>query len=175
VPPFANDEDDVLDDAAWDHFQRFWRTLVDGLLEAAGQAGEWPSSDSAFHADGVTPMERMYRSICDGCSSRLDRAFSIQQARSKDDKPPYVTAYVSDYVTGLQDFPDMNSAEAAIEWFERVPPDERVPRSSLDVILVYSDAAAAAVSSLLSIWLRPETTPTEMQAAIDATPNVNDS
>jgi len=173
VPPFANAEDDVLDDAAWDHFQRYWRALVDDLLEVAGQEGEWPSSDSSFYADGVTPMERMYRSICDGRSSRLDRAFSIQQARSKDDMPPYVTAFVSDYAAGLEGFPDIDNAEAANTWFERVPHAERVPRSSLDVILVYSDATAAAVRSLLSVWLRPETTPAAMQATIDAMPDVN--
>jgi hypothetical protein len=173
VPPFANDEDDVLEDEAWDHYRRYWRALVDDLLEAAGQVDEWPSSDSGFGADGVTPIERMDRSICDGRSARLDRAFSIQQARSTDDRLPYITAAVTDYVEGLRDFPDIDGAEAAEEWFRRVPPEERVPRSSLDFILVYSEEMAVKVRALLSVWLRPGTTPAEMREVIGVTPDVD--
>jgi hypothetical protein len=115
----------------------------------------------------------MYRSICDGRSSRLDRAFSIQQARSKDDAAPYITAVVNDYGASMQTFPDIESVEAANEWFEQVPPLERVPRSSLDIILVYTEETAAAVRSLMSVWLRPETTTDAMQVTINAMPGVD--
>jgi hypothetical protein len=165
---FALDENDVLDDAEWDHYHAYWRDLVDGLLESAGQAGEWPSWEPSCYGDGVTPIERMYRSICDGRSSHLDRAFSIQQARPRDDTASSITAVVKDFAASIQDFPDIPTTEAANEWFAQVPPHERVPRWSLDIILVHSDATAAAVRSLLSVWLQPETTPGTMRSAIEA-------
>src|SRR4051794_12914372 len=102
----ANNEDDVLDDEAWDYYSGFWRDLVDEVLEATGQAGEWPSWEPKFYGDGVTPLERMDRPICDGRSARLDRAFSIQQARLRDDIAPYITVLVKDFVASVQDFPD---------------------------------------------------------------------
>src|SRR4051794_4023382 len=101
---FGLDESDVLDDAAWDHYHAYWRDLVDGLLESLGQVGEWPSWESTSYGDGLMP--KMYRSICEGRSPSLDRAFSIQQTRPTEDAGPYVLAVVEDYVASLQDFPD---------------------------------------------------------------------
>ena len=170
---FALHESDALDDAAWDHDHAYWRDVVDGVLESLGQAGEWPNWEPTHYGDGVTPVERMYRSIYEGRSARLDRAFSIQQARQKEDATPYITAAVKDFMDSLQDFPDIETVEAAEQWFQQVPSRERVPRSSLDIVLVYSDATAAAARSLLSFWLRPETTPESMRSAIAAMPDAD--
>jgi hypothetical protein len=166
------DDSHLLDDEAWAQGEYFWRELVDEILASIGQAGEWPSWEPKFYGDGITPVHRDGQSICDGRSSRLDRSFSIQQFASTSGTPE-ISARVKDYVAGIEDFPDIHWGEGANAWFEQVPPQERVPRSTLVIVLEYSDATAALARSLLTVWLTPETTVAEMQAFIDATLGVS--
>jgi hypothetical protein len=37
------DDIPVLDDEAWLRGERYWREMVEEILSAWGQAGEWPS------------------------------------------------------------------------------------------------------------------------------------
>src|SRR5579859_1206841 len=112
------DDVHVLDDEAWAEGERYWRGLVDELLAAIGQSDEWPSWEPKFYGDGVTPVERESRSICDGRSLRFDRAFAIQQWASG---TAGISARVEDNLTGIEDFPDIDGSQAANDWFDSVP------------------------------------------------------
>ena len=166
------DDSHLLDDEAWAQGERFWRELVDEILASIAQEGEWPSWEPKFGGDGITPLGRDGQSICDGRSWRLDRSFSIQQLASTGGTPE-ISAWVKNYVAGIEDFPDIHGGEGANEWFEQVRPQERVPRSTLVIVLEYSDATAALARSLLAVWLAPETTVAEMEAFIDDTLGVS--
>ena len=155
----------VLDDEAWALGELFWRELVDEVLTSGGHRDEWPQWEPKFYGDGITPMEREDLAICDGRSRRLDRSFSIKQLGSTGEVPS-ISAWVKDYGAGIADFPDIEGAQAANEWFEQVPPRERVPRSTLFITLERSDHTVSLARSLLATWLRPETTVAEMELAI---------
>jgi hypothetical protein len=72
---------DILDDQAWDEAQRYWRAEVQHLAAEAGQADERSSWEPTTYADGVGPIERKFRSVCEGRSYKLDRGFRILQSK----------------------------------------------------------------------------------------------
>jgi hypothetical protein len=159
------DATDVLDDDTWARRQRFWRELVDAVLASVGKSEEWPSWEPKLRPDGTTPYEREYQSICDGRSWRLDRAFCIQERPPTDGKST-ISAWVKDYVSDLTGYPDIDDLDEASLWFEQVPAHERVPRSTLVIVLEESKATDAVARSLLEVWLEPATTVHEMERAI---------
>ena len=162
------DASEVLDDEAWERRERFWRELVDGILATISGAENWPSWEPKVYGDGTTPVEREYRSICDGRAWRLDRAFSIHE-RSATGAETAITAWVNDYLAGMTDFPDISDLDDAVRWFQETPANERVPRSTLVISLEESKAADAAALSLLEVWLQPATTVEEMRPVIPCT------
>jgi hypothetical protein len=162
------DASEVLDDEAWERRRRFWRELVDEILASISGANDWPSWEPKVYGDGTTPMEHEYRSICEGRSWSLDRAFSIHE------RPPAgadtaITAWVKDHLAGMTDFTDISDLDDAVRWFEETPASERVPRSTLVLSLEESEAADDAARTLLEVWLQPATTVDEMETVISRT------
>jgi hypothetical protein len=166
------EESPVLDDEAWTRAEGYWRGVVDGILTSTGEEARWPASEPQFYGDGVTPIERESLSVCDGRSWEQDRSFSVRQTPVRPGEPGIV-AYVKDYETELLDFPDINTAEDVNAFFEQGSPRNRVPRSTLIVMVEYSDEAVALARSLLAEWLKPDTTVASMRAYIDQAPSVD--
>src|SRR5262249_46482263 len=73
----SGDFDSQLDEPHWDEAEQFWRREVEELASLSGQTGEWHSAWPRFFGDGVTPMPREDRPVCDGRDWTQDRAFYI--------------------------------------------------------------------------------------------------
>jgi hypothetical protein len=164
----GDDLEPVLDDDKWARRQRFWRDLVESILASIDGSDAWPTWEPKS-GDGTKPYPREYQSICDGRSSRDDRAFSIDE-RPAEDRTESILAWVKNYAADLLTFPDINDVDDTNRWFEEIPADERVPRSRLMIFIWGSDATTdAAARSLLEVWLRPATTVEEMSDVIART------
>jgi hypothetical protein len=141
-----------LDGDAWDDGQRYWREEVERLAAELGQAGEWPSWEPMTYGDGVTPMPRRYRSLCEGRSYRLDRSFQILQQKSE--AGPVIAAWVNDH-------------EHDELWVEDDSP--RLPKTMLVINLSRSAETDEVARTLLRKWMSQETTAADMMAFIHST------
>jgi len=141
-----------LDDAAWDEAARFWQEEVAGLEADAGQTGEWRSWEPTTWGDGTTPIPREYRSICERRSYQLDRAFQILQHPTVNDDAADIAAWVKDF--------ENDDLWVEDEWL-------RLPRRLLVITLAVTNETAVLARTLLRHWMRPATTPPDMQSFID--------
>ena len=148
-----------LDEKSWDEAERFWRREVEALASRIGQSGEWRSSWPKFFGDGITPLPREDRPVCDGRSWALDRGFSIWEFRRIDGEAG-ISAEVEDYATVFDD---------GGEWLDEGSPHDRVPRTHLEIRLERSEETVKLALTLLAEWMKSSTTVAEAQAFIETT------
>src|SRR5690242_19756225 len=119
------ESDHELDEKSWNEAERFWRDEVEALAIQAGQPGEWPSSWPKFFGDGVTPLTREDRPVCDGRNWTLDRGFSIWEFKLVEGEAG-ISAEAEDHATVFDD---------GGRWLDEGPPRNRVPRTYLEIRL----------------------------------------
>jgi hypothetical protein len=139
---------DFLENAAsYEAAVAFWDRLVSDIERSLGQADEWGRWIPVRYADGVTPIDEPGNPIFDGYSQALGRAFRIIQ------HPPVsegveIAAWTKTYGS---------EAEPTL-----------LPDSELVLNLSLSDESARIAQTLLRTWMKPDTTPSAMEAVIDA-------
>lgn len=123
-----------------------WTDLVDEVAKSLGQTGEWRRWISPYCADGKTLIDRDVMPIYDARSTRLNRAFRIQQhAALRGELTPVVGAWVESY---------------GDEW------SNDMPAAELFISVVLSKESSSIVRSLLKKWMTPSTSITEMQSFV---------
>lgn len=118
--------------------EQYWKTLVADVAESMNQANEWYRWIPQRYPHGI-PLEEPGNPIFDGRSDRLNRAFRI-----------------------IQQGPPSDDVEIAA-WITSYPEDTDLPRHELVINLGLTQEAADLARLLLREWMRPETTPDDME------------
>jgi hypothetical protein len=156
------ESDPQLDEASWDEAEQFWRREVETIASAAGQPGQWDSAWPKFFGDGVTPMPREDRPVCDGRNWTQDRAFYIWEFNLIEGEAA-ISAEAQDSATLYDD---------GGKWLDEGSPQGRVARTGLSIWLERSAETVESARRLLARWMDPTTTVSEMEAFIESTPRI---
>jgi hypothetical protein len=156
------ESDSQLGEASWDEAEQFWRREVDTIASAAGQPGQWESAWPKFFGDGVTPMPREDKPVCDGRNWTQDRAFYIWEFNRIEGEAG-ISAEVQDSATLYDD---------GGKWLDEGSPHDRVARTNLSIWLERSADTVDLARRLVALWMDPSTTVTEMKAFIESRPRI---
>lgn len=125
--------------------EQFWNSMFEETIQSAGQAGTWRSWRPRHYVNG-TPFERDGNPIFDACSTQLGRAVQVVQWPPERDAVE-IAAWLSELSA-----PDENDTDDTV--------------IELTINLTLSEESAGIARTLLSSWVDPTTTRTEMNRRI---------
>jgi hypothetical protein len=141
-----------LDETSRDEAEQFWRREVEAIASAAGQPGEWDNAYPRSFGNGITPIPREDRPVCDGRNWTQDRAFCIWEFNLVEGVPG-ITTSVEDNATLYGD---------GGHWLDAGSARNRVARTLLSIWLERSEETVQLTRQLLALWMAPSTTVTEL-------------